>query len=1094
MTRAAAFLVLIPLAGSAVGQKLTADEQAAALSGVREYVRSYTASLPNYTCIQTTRQTMMAPLAAPTGVRLGPPPHTDVFEEQISFVDGREIRTVTKINDQRPLASEQAQIGPVSHGEFGSLLYRIFDPQSGTDIRWKRAATLDGRRVNVFEFRVPQSSGYALVGSKGQVKVPFEGLVYADRQTDAVIQIELKCTGIPSGSEYRALSLTLDYKPARIAGREHLLPSGFLLHYQTTGNAAMIGAEFKSCRQFSADSTVRFDDNPGATGVTRAADVEPVPGRQTIDPEPAPVVTGISKTPPELPPAPLSPAPAPTPVADAQAPVPDQPAAAPPPAPDSAVFRASTRLVQVNVIAQDKDGKPVTDLRRDEFQIFDNAAPQEIRLFLADVSEPSAAAARAQGTFTNRIGSGGSSVILFDKLSGGAGGNVFTHNARAREKAIEAVKAIPPGERIAVYSLWCRFLVVREFTSDRDSLLEKLDAFHPGFGACVDATTAATDSRSADPQQSDVVAAMKSREQQNFNSIAFRLNAELGEYEFRMMADHLAGIPGRKNLIWVTSQFNLSAANLKKLVDANVAIYPVDALGSFIGLASGKKERYDHLRAFAAVSGGAAFYDRDDLDAGIRDAMRDGLISYTLGFYPASEDTKAPLHRLGVRVSRPGVTLRYRTSYELEPPPPPSGSPVADLVQALNRPVDATVIPITANATRNGGRVDVSVSIDVPSLDLELSDGLWKGKAELVMRFVTADGLPAGDASAQTLTFGFRPATWESMLKGGDPYRSHDELPIPPKATELKVLVGNLASGKIGTLTIPLSALAPSPSNPPPLNPGGEALATLPARQASTSTSLGAPAPDSAEALRRVRENVRAYLDQLPRITCTERTRQTIRIAGAEGSETREDSCDTHQYKLYSVQTLGLLGGNLPRGKSDEPNKKPTAPDWREQLKDASLGATTAFLAALVDPRADAGLRWVRAGRANGRAVSLYAFQVAMPQGFLLTDATGSIRVPFKGLLYADAATGALVWMEIQCIGIPRESEYIGAEVTVHFGSFDVAGRELNLPVRGRVRFRLKQGDTTNEAEYSAYRIAEFGANSNIKFEDEVEGNSDEAR
>jgi hypothetical protein len=235
----------------------------------------------------------------------------------------------------------------------------------------------------------------------------------------------------------------------------------------------------------------------------------------------------------------------------------------------------------------------------------------------------------------------------------------------------------------------------------------------------------------------------------------------------------------------------------------------------------------------------------------------------------------------------------------------------------------------------------------------------------------------------------------------------------------------------------------------------------------------------------RIRDKIRTYLDQLPRITCIERTRQTIRMAGAESTETREDSCDTHQYKLYSVQTLGMLGG-----KYYEADKKRTAPDWREQLKDASLGASTGFLAALVDPRADAGPRWVRAGRANGRAVSLYAFQGAMPEGFLLTEATGSVRVPFKGLLYTDAATGALAWVQIQCIGIPRESEYIGAGVTVDFGSFDVAGRELNLPAHSRVRFRMKQGDTTNEAEYRAYRIAEFGTDTQIKFGDEsVENN-----
>ena len=59
--------------------------------------------------------------------------------------------------------------------------------------------------------------------------------------------------------------------------------------------------------------------------------------------------------------------------------------------------------------------------------------------------------------------------------------------------------------------------------------------------------------------------------------------------------------------------------------------------------------------------------------------------------------------------------------------------------------------------------------------------------------------------------------------------------------------------------------------------------------------------------------------------------------------------------------------------------------------------------------------------------------------------------------------------------------------MTVDFGSFDVAGRELNLPAHSRVRFRMKQGDTTNQAEYSAYRIAAFVTNSDIKFGDEVE-------
>lgn len=247
----------------------------------------------------------------------------------------------------------------------------------------------------------------------------------------------------------------------------------------------------------------------------------------------------------------------------------------------------------------------------------------------------------------------------------------------------------------------------------------------------------------------------------------------------------------------------------------------------------------------------------------------------------------------------------------------------------------------------------------------------------------------------------------------------------------------------------------------------------------------GQTTPDTATEIARIRDKIRTYIDQLPRITCTERTQQTIRIPGVEGTETREDSCDTRQYKMYSVQALGMLGG-----KRYEPSPNRTAADWQEQLKDASLEASTGFLAVLVDPQADAGMRWVRAGMASGRAVSVYEFRAAMPHGFLLAGATGSVRVPFKGLLYADAATGAMKWVEIQCVGIPRDSEYIGAEVTVDFRSFNVAGREFNLPAHSRVRFRMKQGDATNQAEYSAYRIPEFGIDTRIQFGDETGENN----
>jgi hypothetical protein len=242
------------VAGAALAQ--TAAEQAAALQAIREYALNYTKNLPNYTCTQTTRQNIDRETFGRT--QFG----TDVVEEQLTFVNNREIRKVARINGRPALPDgPEQQMGTSSRGEFGNLLDVIFEPATGADIRWDRLATLNRRRVYVFAFRVPQSKGYALTESKRTIRVPFEGFVYADYETKAVVRIEMKCTDIPRDSEYRDADLTLDYKPAKVAGQEFILPSHFLLHYQMVRGLMTNDAEFTAYRRFSADATVQFESD-----------------------------------------------------------------------------------------------------------------------------------------------------------------------------------------------------------------------------------------------------------------------------------------------------------------------------------------------------------------------------------------------------------------------------------------------------------------------------------------------------------------------------------------------------------------------------------------------------------------------------------------------------------------------------------------------------------------------------------------------------------------------------------------------------------------------------------------------------------------
>src|SRR5882724_954536 len=79
---------------------------------------------------------------------------------------------------------------------------------------------------------------------------------------------------------------------------------------------------------------------------------------------------------------------------------------APPAAPDKPlVLKATTRLVQVSVIAQDGKGQPVADLKREDFQVKVNGKLQPIKVFSVDSSGtlPRAPENLPPNIFTNRL-------------------------------------------------------------------------------------------------------------------------------------------------------------------------------------------------------------------------------------------------------------------------------------------------------------------------------------------------------------------------------------------------------------------------------------------------------------------------------------------------------------------------------------------------------------------------------------------------------------------------------------------------------------------------------------------------------------------
>lgn len=463
-------------------------------------------------------------------------------------------------------------------------------------------------------------------------------------------------------------------------------------------------------------------------------------------------------------------------------------------------FRSGIQLVQMNVIAQDKKGKAVTDLHREDFQILDNGSPREIRLFFAGSSSPAPAETKTPGAFTNQIGTnqiaagsrGGYSAILIDTLNTDFGDPVKgPGSANAGVFALKALRSIPEGERVAIYALGRKLQVVCEFTSERDVLERQLKRWKPSIDT---------------PGTSlDIVAAASPEAREAARRVDSLQRAASNDDEMNLIADHLAGVSGRKNLIWLSDRFAIGPRALWKFTSAGVSIYPVDVIGVPCG-GDGcppLTRPTSQMDSIAALTGGLAYHGRNDIDVAVREAVDDGRISYTLGFYRNDDDPKDNVHHIDIRVGRPGIALRYSSSYRTEARVPASADRQTDLVRAMNRPIDATAIPIGASLTLSHEGLNLKAVLDVTSLDLTQKADRWRGRMEIVVRFTAADGKPVGEIFTQTMDLHLSQTQYDSALQHGLPFLT--EMKIPSRAMELKLLFTDLISGKIGTLAIPLS-------------------------------------------------------------------------------------------------------------------------------------------------------------------------------------------------------------------------------------------------------------------------------------------------
>ena len=116
---------------------------------------------------------------------------------------------------------------------------------------------------------------------------------------------------------------------------------------------------------------------------------------------------------------------------------------------------------------------------------------------------------------------------------------------------------------------------------------------------------------------------------------------------------------------------------------ANATIYTIDPRGLVGGPDLDEKvdmvewqnhvrQTQDSLRTIAELTGGIAVVNQNDFNKALKRIDNETSDYYVVGFYSNNPDPRKKNRRLEVKVNRPGMNLFYRTSYTLKPVPAPA--------------------------------------------------------------------------------------------------------------------------------------------------------------------------------------------------------------------------------------------------------------------------------------------------------------------------------------------------------------------------------------------------------------------------------------
>ena len=419
-------------------------------------------------------------------------------------------------------------------------------------------------------------------------------------------------------------------------------------------------------------------------------------------------------------------------------------------------FRTATELIAIDVSIVDRDGRPVSDLRSDEFVVkVDGQVRRIASVQFVDQSVRQVPVSRAPAirpvVSSNEAGGGGRLVlIVVDEASikfGGLRGTV--------ESASRLLAGFGASDRIGLAALPGPRMIV-DFGRDRQRVIDALKRIPGGampMRGLTDHQLSVTEAYAFERADSATVNDVIARECAAERGMAAQACAE----EVRAAAKELV-TQVRNDLAQFSAGFRallqaLAANDVPKIVilfsegllspeaasDLTWVGYEAAAARTVIHTmrldrtmfdASQRNPRMDAFfeeRGYSIASldvlSGASRGSSFEISAGSQGPFdrlaREVSGYYLLGMEPESADRDGRHHRIQVQALRPGVTVRARTEFALPTtrPAPVAGGDAKVLMATMQSPMLSTDIPLrlaTFNmADEDAGKVRVMVSAEI---------------------------------------------------------------------------------------------------------------------------------------------------------------------------------------------------------------------------------------------------------------------------------------------------------------------------------------------------------------------------------------------